>query len=198
MNKHFYSLFTNEQELLKAVLKLHIKKPTFDVDPMFFKGNFYKDIPRPKYISDLNPKEIWILKRNATNLDHIKDQEVDSIILDPPFMFGIHGKANNFYSSKTHGIFPKFNDLEQCYKGILKEAYRILNKKGICVFKCQDYTDAKTTFVHCLVWQWAQEAGFYVKDLVLLNLPNKVYNSKTNQRHFRKTHTYFFILEKRK
>jgi len=39
----------------------------------------------------------------------------------------------------------------------------------------------------------------YVKDLAILNKETgKVYNSKTKQRHLRKTHTYFFILQKKK
>lgn len=123
---------------------------------------------------------------------------LNSIILDPPFLFGIHGKTKNYYSAKTHTIFNDWQELEYCYKGILANAHRVLKKNGICIFKCQDYTDSKTTMTHCYVWKWAMEQGFYVKDLAILNIPqHKIYNGNTTQRHLRKVHTYFWVLVKK-
>ena len=191
--KHYTSVFSNEQELLKVILKIHIKTETFDLDPMFFKGNFYKEIPQPKYKFDINPLILGVEKANAIKLS-LTDKSINSIILDPPFMFGIHGKTKDYYSSMTHGIFKDFNELENLYRGIIKEAYRLLKKGGCLVFKCQDYTDNKTTMTHCLVWKWALEQGFYPKDLAILNLPkNKVSNPNLEQRHLRKIHSYFWI-----
>ena len=88
------------------------------------------------------------------------------------------------------------NELEQLYTNILKEAYRVLKRGGILIFKCQDYTDTKTTLTHCYVFNFAIAAGFKVKDLAILNLPNKIYNPNLQQRHLRKTHSYFFIFKK--
>lgn len=197
MSKHYMSYFTNEQECLKALIELHIPNKMIDCDPMFFKGNFYKEIKTPKHIFDLNPQVENCIKADATRLP-LGDNLLDSYILDPPFLFGIHGKAENYYSSKTHTIFKDFTELEKCYKGILSEAYRILKKKGILIFKCQDYTDSKTTMTHCYVWKWAEELGFYAKDLAILNIPkSKVYNGNTTQRHLRKVHTYFWVFQKK-
>jgi hypothetical protein len=194
--KHYKSFFTNEQECLKAILEIHNEGKAIEVDPMYFKGNFYKEIAEPKYKFDLNPVVLECVQANAINLP-LNDKSVKSIILDPPFLFGVHGKTKNYYSSKTHTIFNTFNDLEITYKGILKEAYRILEKKGILIFKCQDYTDSKTTMTHCFVYNWAIELGFYADDLAILNIPqSKVYNGNLNQRHFRKTHTYFWVFKK--
>ncbi len=51
--------------------------------------------------------------------------------------------------------------------------------------------------VHCEVWKIAKEIGFYVKDLAILNIPkSKVYNGNLKQKHFRKVHTYFWVLKK--
>jgi len=49
---------------------------------------------------------------------------------------------------------------------------------------------------HCFVWQWTQEAGFYAKDLAILNRPNKWYVKGRQQRHLRKTHSYFWVFQK--
>ena len=64
------------------------------------------------------------------------------------------------------------------------------------IFKCQDYTDNKTTMTHCMVWDWANQFGFYAKDLAILVKPNKITNPNLIQRHLRKIHTYFFVFKK--
>lgn len=195
--KHQKSVFDDEQMLLASLIDIHNESRAIDCDPMFFKGNFYKDgINIPEYCFDLNPQEKWIKQADATNLP-LENSSLKSIILDPPFLFGIHGKAKEYYSSRTHTIFNDFQELENCYKGILKEAHRVLNKKGVLFFKCQDYTDSKTTMTHCLVYNWALTQGFYVKDLAILVKPNKITNPNTKQRHLRKIHTYFWVFIKK-
>lgn len=194
--KHYKSVFENEQELLKALIDIHLGGKDIECDPMYFKGNFYKGgVNRPRYIFDINPQLPECPKGDATNLLGSLPNFVNSIILDPPFMFGGHGKQGEFYSSRTHGILT-WENLQELYKGILSEAYKFLNKNGVLIFKCQDYTDAKTTMTHCLVYNWAKEIGFYPKDLAILVKPNKVTNPNTTQRHLRKIHTYFYVFIK--
>ncbi len=194
--KHYKSVFENEGDLLVAILDLHNGGMIPDCDPMFFKGNFWKDWgDYPKYVFDIKPQEKWIPQVDATKLP-LENNSLGSIILDPPFMFGGHGKQAEFYSSKTHGMLS-WVDLQELYKGILKEAHRVLSKKGVLIFKCQDYTDSKTTMTHALVYNWATEIGFYAKDLAILVKPNKITNPNTTQRHLRKIHTYFWVFQKK-
>jgi hypothetical protein len=206
MKKHYKSVFENEQELLKAIIDIHLGGNKIELDPMFFKGNFYKNgIERPDYYYDNNYKICGSAEKgeldkpteaDATNLHWFKDGKFNNIILDPPFLFGIHGKTKDYYSSQTHTIFRNFLELEILYKGILKEAYRLLKKGGILIFKCQDYTDSKTTMTHVLVYNWAVEQGFYAKDVAILVKSNKITNPNTKQRHLRKIHTYFWLFQK--
>ena len=198
MSKHYSSYFTNEQELIKALIQIHNNNKDIECDPMYFKGNFWKDdLNKPKYKFDLNPQVPECEYGDATNLP-LENEILNSIILDPPFLFGIHGKTNQYYSAKTHTIFKDFDELENCYKGILSNAYRVLKKNGLLIFKCQDYTDSKTTMTHCKVYEWATELGFYAKDIAILNIPqHKVYNGNTTQRHLRKVHTYFWVFIKK-
>ena len=199
MGKIIKSVFDNEQELLKAIIKLNGlgSLEPIQLDPMYFKGNFYKEIPRPNDIYDINPQVSECRRGDARDLC-LPNDWFYSMILDPPFMFGNHGKQKEYYSSRTHGILEGFKDLEELYKQILKEAYRVLKNNGILIFKCQDYTDSKTTMTHCLVYQWALKQGFYAKDLAILNLPkNKIANSKLNQKHLRKVHSYFWVFQKK-
>lgn len=197
--KHYKSYFENEQECIKAILEIHNGGNDIDCDPMYFKGNFYKNgLNKPKYRFDLNPQNgTDCVQADATNLP-LDNMSIDSIMLDPPFLFGVHGKTKNYYSAKTHTIFKDWTELENCYKGILTNAYRVLKRNGLLIFKCQDYTDSKTTMTHCYVWQWATELGFYAKDLAILNIPkSKVYNGNLKQKHLRKVHTYFWVFEKK-
>lgn len=189
------SIFNEEQELLKAIIDLHSTNG-IELDPMYFKGNFYKQILDPRLKFDINPQSLGVEKADAQHLP-IDDGSISCMVLDPPFMFGNHGTQKSYYSSKTHGIFKSFGELEKLYKEILCEAKRVLKKGGVLFFKCQDYTDSKTTMTHCLVWSWATDIGFYAKDLAILHLiKNKVWNSNLQQKHLRKVHSYFWVFVK--
>lgn len=199
--KHIYSFFDNEQECVQSLLNIHNDGKSIELDPMYNQGMFYKSIvEKPSLRYDLNAieKGYDAEQGDATNLP-LSDNSVHCMILDPPFMFGTHGQTKKNVINKRYTMFDSYNELENCYKGILKESYRVLDNKGILIFKCQDYTDSKTTMTHCLVWKWAIEQGFYPKDIAILNLPKpKIYNSNLQQKHLRKTHCYFWVFEKRK
>jgi hypothetical protein len=99
-------------------------------------------------------------------------------MFDPPFMFEKRNRKNNNIMNKRFSMYHNgFDELKKHYKGTLKEAYRILKKRGVMIFKCQDFTDSKTTITHCFVNQWANNVGFYVKDLfILLNGKGAIIN----------------------
>lgn len=196
MGKHYKSVFDNEQELLKALIDIHFSGKPIELDPMYFKGNFYKEIEPPLHRFDINPQVDGVEKADAQHLP-LGSESISRMILDPPFMFGGHGKQAGYYSSRTHGMLS-WPELQELYKGILDEAYRILKTKGVLIFKCQDYTDSNTTMTHAHVYNWATQRGFYAKDLAILVKPNKIYNGNTTQRHLRKIHTYFWVLVKDK
>ena len=191
-----YSVYNNEQELLKDLIQLHCKTD-IQLDPTYNKGGFYKgDIKEPIYKFDIKPRLKIVEKADARDLP-LKKKSIYTMMIDPPFMFGNHGQQKKYYCSGTFGIIKDFETLKKTYRDMIREGYRVLKKSGILLFKCQDYTDAVTTLTHCHVWSSAINMGFKVKDLAILNLPkNKIYNSKLKQRHLRKVHSYFFVFKK--
>ena len=199
MSKHIYSFFNNEQTCIQSILDIHNDGNDIDLDPMYNQGMFYKDtvaIPKLRFDLDAERKGYNATQGDATDLP-IKDESVHCMILDPPFMFGSHGQTKNNRINKRYTMFDSFEDLKKCYIGIIREAYRVLSKNGILIFKCQDYTDNRSTMTHCLVWLWAVQNGFYAKDIAILNLPkSKIYNGSLQQRHLRKTHCYFWVFQK--
>lgn len=125
------------------------------------------------------------------------ESSISSIVFDPPFMFGKHGKTDQNIMTKRFTMFDSWNDLECMYKQSLKEFYRVLKKGGIVAFKCQDYTDSKTTLTHCFVHNWAIETGFKIEDLFIMVFKGgRVWNSNLTQKHARKYHSYWIVLKK--
>lgn len=197
--QHIFSFFDNEQNCIKAILTIHNGGKSIDVDPMYNRGMFYRGgLQKPALRFDLNAQSFGYDAQpgDAAHLP-LENASVNCMILDPPFLFGIHGKTKDNRMNRRYSMFDSFDDLKRCYIGILSEAYRVLKNDGLLIFKCQDYTDNKTTMTHCLVWLWAIKIGFYAKDIAILNLPkSKIYNGNLVQRHLRKTHCYFWVFQK--
>jgi hypothetical protein len=194
--------FSND-EIIQNIMLLH-NIDRFDLDCTYSVGHFWKNLPQPKYKSDLLPKRDDILEASSDNLP-FKNQSMKSIMFDPPFV--IDG-TNYRDSKKGSGIIPKrfegyknFDELKNHYFGTLKETYRLLKDKGILIFKCQDIVSSgKNHFTHCLVMEMAMKAGYYPKDLFILMAKNRInsFNDEKwkNQYHARKHHCYFWVFQK--
>jgi len=152
---------------------------------------------KPRILYDKVPLTDDVIENDIKNGLPLDDKSIKSVIFDPPFMFGKHGKTSENKMTKRFSMFDKWNDLEVMYKKALSEFYRVLKKGGIVAFKCQDYTDSKTTLTHCYVHNWALEKGFKVEDLFILYFTKgRIWNSKLKQRHARKFHSYWFVFKK--
>lgn len=174
---------------------LYLGGNEFDLDPTYSRGVFYKDVEEPVLKSDIDPQIEGVMQFDCTNLP-LMSNYCNSIVFDPPFMFGTHGQTKNNKMNKRFTMFDSWNELEQMYKQSLREFTRVLGYNGFLFFKCQDYTDSKTTMTHCFVWQWAQEFGFYAKDLyILVATGGRIYNPNLTQRHARKFHSYWWVFQ---
>lgn len=185
----------SDTEILTNIKNLFLDD-WFELDPTYSKGNFYKNIPQPKLKFDLVSQSEDAIQADCKNLP-LDSGSINSIVFDPPFMFGTHGQTKNNKMNKRFTMFDTFPQLCIMYQDSLVEFYRLLKKKGILAFKCQDYTDSKTTITHCLVHQWATTIGFYAKDLfILIATGGRIYNPSLIQRHARKFHSYWFVFQK--
>ena len=195
VNSVISSVCYSDKEAIDGITTLFLNGKPFDLDPCYSYGKFYKGCQEPIHKFDLTPKTPDTQQADVSNIPLISSS-VNSIMFDPPFMFGTHGQTKNNIMTKRFTMFDKFRELETMYKGALKEFYRLLKDKGILAFKCQDYTDSKTTLTHCLVHKWATEQGFYAKDIFILIAKARIYNPSLTQRHARKFHSYYFVFEK--
>ena len=83
----YLSVFREDSEILKAISDIHLRGEWFDLDCTYSKGVFYKDIPQPKYKSDIEPLFEDVMKIDATELKGLDDNAFNSIVFDPPFLF---------------------------------------------------------------------------------------------------------------
>jgi hypothetical protein len=196
----------DQEQIILDILKLHVPSGKIDVDPTYSKGVFYKGlVAAPEFKFDLYPQTEDTIQASADMLP-LADNFVDCIMFDPPFVIssGPSLKENKIGQNLTHtrfGSFPTVQSLWKFYHESLEEFYRISKPGGIVIFKCQDtVSSGKNYMSHCEVYRMAGELGFYAKDLFILTAKSRInsFGGKWHtQRHARKYHSYFWVLEKR-
>lgn len=191
------SVQNSDRDILLSIKTMYLNGENFDLDPCFSVGKFYEDLEIPKCKLDKDPKVDGVIKNDIMLGIPMESSSINSIVFDPPFMFGKHGKTDENIMTKRFTMFDTWEDLENMYKKSLSEFYRILKKGGIVAFKCQDYTDSKTTLTHCFVHNWAIDIGFKSEDLFIMVFKGgRIWNSNLVQRHARKYHSYWFVFKK--
>lgn len=196
------SVSYNQHEIIKSILALYCDGD-IELDPTFGRGGFYKHgIALPKFRFDINPKTIDTDYGNAESLP-FPDASLKTIIFDPPFL-ATTGKSLEIDNGRNiinrkFGVYPNEIALHTFYVSAMKELYRILVPGGILIFKCQDkISSGKQYMTHSFIIQEAMKIGFYVKDLFVLVAKNRLVANwqLKNQKHSRKYHCYFLVLEK--
>lgn len=190
----------DEQLMIRDILYLHANSKEIDCDPTFSIGNFYKNgLPLPKYRYDKTPQVSGVIEATSDKLP-LRDESVNVIMFDPPFVMSGENyndlEEGSGIISKRFTAFLNFDELTEMYSKSLKEFYRILNDKGIVIFKCQDVVlGGKNYFTHCWTMLEAIKYGFYPKDLFVLLAKNRI-NDGRKQQHARKYHSYYWIFKK--
>lgn len=191
------SVQTNDQDILTSISQLYLNGEWYDLDPCYSTGRFYQGLQEPRIKMDATIQSAGVIQNDLINGLPVMNTVIGSIVFDPPFMFGTHGQTKNNLMNKRFSMFDTWEELEKMYKSALFSFYRTLKKGGIVAFKCQDYTDSKTTLTHCYVHNWAIEAGFTVEDLFILYWQGgRIYNPNLKQKHARKFHSYWMVLKK--
>ena len=195
------SISYSQEEIIRNIIKMYCPNG-IELDPTYSKGNFYKKISKPRYKFDINPQIEGVEKADCINLP-LKDDSINSIMFDPPFIAGIPtATAKKGIISSRFGSYmsiPRKDGLWEMYRKALKEFYRILKKEGILVIKCQDtISDGHQFLSHVELINYAYLLGFYPKDLFVLLAENRIIKPYPKQKHSRKYHSYFLVFIKKK
>ena len=199
------SVYSSNYDAIKNIMHLY-EIEQFDLDCTYLKGNFWKDLPQPKFKSDIYPVNDSVIEASSENLP-FDDNSMKSIMYDPPFVIvgsGMGHKKNKEGSSiiaKRFEGYGTYEDLKSNYFNTLKEMYRLLDKGGFLVMKCQDtVSGGKQHFSYVMVMNMAYKIGFYPRDMFVLtsNVRVNAFNGTkwSKQYHARKYHSYFWVFEK--
>lgn len=194
------SVSDNQDEIINNIITLHCPNG-IECDITYGNGSFYKEIPEPKYKFDIDPQCDGVINACSTNIS-LDNNSVNSIMFDPPFLTyiknGREGNGSMIMSNRFSGYW-KYEELVEHYKMTISEAYRVLNKNGIFIMKCQDIIhNHKMHCTHANVISWASSFGFRLKDLFILTAKHRLPapNRKGQQKHARIFHSYFLVFIK--
>ena len=204
------SVYYDQIGILQSIMELYgIER--FCADVTYGNGKFYDNdtIPKPRHKFDIAPPEAVkyeVTQCSSANMP-LSDSCINSLVFDPPFLTYVRAAREGngkMIMAKRFGGYWRYDELEKHYRETLIEAHRVLDKKGIMVFKCQDIIhNHKMHCTHMNVMEWA--AGlFRLKDLFILPvkhrmpIPQQEGTKKKVQKHARIFHSYFMVLEKLK
>lgn len=196
------SVYYDQNEIIKSIMHL-CNIDRIDVDATYGNGGFYKEIEKPVHCFDIDPSLVDT-PSSSDNLP-LESGSVNSFMFDPPFLTYVRAAREgngNMVMAKRFGGYWKYDELESHYKSTLKEAARVLKKKGVMIFKCQDIIhNHKMHCTHLNVINWAGD-DFRLKDLFILPaksrmaIPQQNGTKKKVQKHARIFHSYFLVLER--
>jgi tRNA G10 N-methylase Trm11 len=201
----------NNADIFPKILHLHVPKGSVVADVTYGKGVFWKNVPTGEY--HLYPSDIQT-GVDCRNLAY-KDETIDCIILDPPYMEGLFRKkkdhlagAGNYKAFREHYSNGEANSggakyhaaVLELYHDAGREAYRVIKKEGILIVKCQDEVSAnQQELSHVQIINYYASLGFYCKDLFVVVRTNRPAISRLlKQVHARKNHSYFLVFKKTK
>ena len=195
------SISFDQAEILRWIRELHCPEG-FDVDASYGNGRFYPNgVNKPKCRFDLDGTLEDVVAASSDCLPLPTDSQ-RSVVFDPPFLTYVRDKRQgngNMVMAKRFSGYWRYDELEAHYKSSLREFNRVLRKKGVVVFKCQDIIhNHKMHASHINVVNWAAELGFRLKDLFVLAANHRMPrpNRKGAPKHARVYHSYFLVLEK--
>ncbi|MCI0561570.1 MAG: site-specific DNA-methyltransferase [Nitrososphaera sp.] len=199
----------NNAEVFPNILRLHVAEGSTVADVTYGKGIFWQNVPEGAYNLLATDIQTGVDCRSLP----YKDESIDCVILDPPYMEGLYRRdVEHMAGSGTYAAFrntysdgyaqsegPKYHEaVLDLYFSAGREAHRVLKPRGVLIVKCQDEVSANTQrLTHVEIINEYKAIGFYAKDLFIVVRPNKPAMSRVvHQVHARKNHSYFLVFLK--
>ena len=201
------SISYDQKDILHNIIKLHNNGNGFDCDITYSSGQFYAEnkngiiIPQPKIKMDVCPLFDDVIKIEPLKPLPLEDNSIDSMVIDLPFVVAPRNLVSKEGSNVMINRFSSFYPIDEMFENYyfwIKEAYRVLKKDGILVFKCQaTITSARQVMTPELSWMFATSCGFYTLDQFFLIAKNRLHSGKIKkQQHARKFTSTIYVFKK--
>jgi hypothetical protein len=189
-------------DIFPLILELYVKKNSTIADVTYGKGVFWRNVDLKKYILKTSDIKTGVDCRNLP----YKDEMIDCVVFDPPYMHTPGGTAHvnhqgyeNYYQNNSINNNKKYHEavLDLYFSGS-KEAFRVLKNNGILIIKCQDEVCSnKQRLTHVEIINELVNYDFVTEDLFVILQKNKPGVSRIlKQVHARKNHSYFLVFRK--
>ena len=203
----------DQKEILSNIIKLHNNGEPFFADMTYSSGNFYSEskdekfyVPQPIVKLDVDPQTPDTIQIDAWGKLPFEDNSIPSLVIDLPFvisprnapsMIKLDEDGSNIIAKRFSSYYP-MSDMLRSYNHWIKEAYRVLNDGGICVFKTQNtISGGKNIMTSEYSWYIATKIGFYTLDQFILLAKNRLHSGKIKkQQHARKYSSTFYVFQK--
>ena len=194
---------TNDK-VFPLILELYVSPGSKVADVTFGKGVFWKGIEKGKYKLLSSDIQTGVDCRDLP----YDDDEIDCVVLDPPYMHTPGGTAHNnhqnydeYYRNNraAKGLKKKYHDaVLELYFQASREAFRVLRDEGILIVKCIDEVCAnRQRLTHVEIINELENNSYVAEDLFVVMRKNKPGVSRIKrQYHARKNHSYFIVFRK--
>ena len=192
------------ENVFPRVLNLYVQPGALVADVTFGKGVFWRRVEPSRY--RVLPSDIQD-GVDCRNLPY-GDEEIDCVVLDPPYMHSPGGTAHESHSAfeehyRNNGsgnrTESKYHEaVLDLYRDAGIEAFRVLRERGVLIVKCQDEVCSnRQRFTHVEIIAAYGEIGFVAEDLFVVVRKNRPGVSRVVQQvHARKNHSYFLVFWK--
>ena len=203
----------DQTEILWNIMQLYNDGNEFDCDMTASKLGFYGsgkgkyNIPVPKILFDVFPQDESIHKIEKWGDLPLKDGSIHSIVIDLPFVISPANspsakstkKGSQLIASRFSAYYPVDN-LYLSYYNWLRNAARVLDEGGLCIFKCQSMISGGIRHnVEEFSFMAAQRVGLKMIDKFTLEAKARLISNakmKNGQEHSRSYTSMFLVFKK--
>lgn len=194
-NKNSIKTISYDQtEILSWIMRLYNNRKPFDCDLTASKCIFWKFLPKPEYLFDVNPQIDGV--KHLAEVDNLNDCFFNSVVFDLPFL------VSTGAMSKIKERFTYFESVDEIFRAndeMLERSYRLLKEQGLLVVKTMDICHGnKQLWISDYVIRKAEELGFEMIEKFILLSNLRLFSRTHQQRVARKYHSYFLVFRKTK
>ena len=205
----------DQSEILWNIMQLYNDGKPFDCDMTASELKFYGDrggkynIPVPKILFDVYPQSENIQKIEKWGNLPLDDNSIHSIVIDLPFVVSpanspsaVNPNKGSQLIARRFAAYYPVDNLYLSYYNWLRNAYRVLDEGGICVFKEQSVISGGIRHnTDEFSYMAAERVGFKMVDKFILEAKARLISNakyKDGQKHSRSFTSQFLVFVKEK